>query len=127
MREGPPKLFHLARSFDSAFVMTHPNLGVKAIINYVLVARDEVLFVKSVSTGKEPRTGEYITDGESFGPLNLCAITTDNASHMKSSWNEMQDEYLRTTGPLHLHPAGPEPDLLSKRGTGDAAPTIQSM
>jgi Protein of unknown function (DUF 659)/hAT family C-terminal dimerisation region len=70
----------------------------ESIINYVLVARDEALFVKSVSTGKDRHTGEYIADGlketiEELGPLNLCAITTDNASYMKSSWNEVQYEY----------------------------------
>jgi Protein of unknown function (DUF 659)/hAT family C-terminal dimerisation region len=30
---------------------------------------------------------------EELGPENLCAITTDNASYMKSSWNEVQAEY----------------------------------
>jgi hypothetical protein len=69
-----------------------------SIINYVLVARDEALFVKSVSTGKDRHTGTYIADGlketiEELGPQNLCAVTTDNASNMKSSWNEVQDKY----------------------------------
>ena len=70
----------------------------ESIINYVLIGRDEAFFVKSVSTGKDRHTGRYIADGlketiEELGPENFCAITTDNASYMKSSWNEVQAEY----------------------------------
>jgi hypothetical protein len=51
MREGPPKLFHLARHVTS-------QPGVKAIINYVkLYLSNRCLRVKN------RRTGEYITDG----------------------------------------------------------------
>jgi hypothetical protein len=69
-----------------------------SIINYILVARDEALFVKSVSTGKDRHTGMYIADGlketiEELGPQNICAVTTDNASNMKFSWDEVQDKY----------------------------------
>ena len=69
-----------------------------SIINYVLIIQDEAIFVKLVSTGKDHHTGIYIADGlkETIGELgsqNLCAITTDNASNMKSSWNEIQIKY----------------------------------
>jgi hypothetical protein len=35
----------------------------ESIIDYILVARDEALFIKSVSTGKDRHTDEYIADG----------------------------------------------------------------
>jgi hypothetical protein len=69
-----------------------------SIINYVLVAQDEAIFVKSVSTGKDRHTRIYIADDlketiEELDSQNLCTITTNNTSNMKSSWNEIQIKY----------------------------------
>jgi Protein of unknown function (DUF 659) len=56
-----------------------------------LIARTEAIFLKSVATGKDRHTGEYIADGlnkviTEIGPKDIIAVTTDNASNMKSSW-----------------------------------------
>jgi hypothetical protein len=49
----------------------------------------EAIFLKSVTTGKDCYTSEYITDGlnetiKEVGPKNIIIITTDNASNIKS-------------------------------------------
>jgi len=56
----------------------------------LLVARTEAIFLKSIATGKDRHTGEYITDGlveviSEIGAQNIVAVTTDNARNMKSS------------------------------------------
>ena len=48
----------------------------ESIIDYILVARDEALFIKLVSTGKDRHTVEYIAAGlketiEELGPLSV--------------------------------------------------------
>ena len=35
----------------------------ESIINYLLVAWTEAIFLKSIATGKDRHTGEYIVDG----------------------------------------------------------------
>jgi len=67
----------------------------KSIINYLLIARLEAIFLKSVVTGKDRHTGQYIADGlnetiKDIGPKNIVAITTDNASNIKKSWKGVQ-------------------------------------
>ena len=62
----------------------------ESIINYLLVARTEAIFLKSIATGKDHHTGEYIADGlieiiSEIGAQNIVAVTTDNARNMKSS------------------------------------------
>jgi hypothetical protein len=62
----------------------------ESIINYLLVARTEAVFLKSIATGKDRHTGEYIADGlneviSEIGPQNIIAVIIDNASNMKSS------------------------------------------
>ncbi len=62
----------------------------ESIINYLLVARTEAIFLKSIATGKDHHTGEYIADGlieiiSEIGSQNIIAVTTDNARNMKSS------------------------------------------
>jgi Protein of unknown function (DUF 659). len=55
-------------------------------------------FLKSIATGKDRHTGEYIADGlieviSEIGPQNIIAVTTDNARNMKSSWQDIQQQY----------------------------------
>jgi hypothetical protein len=50
----------------------------------------EAIFLKSVTTGKDYYTSEYITDGlnetiKEVRPRNIIAVTTNNASNIKSS------------------------------------------
>ena len=70
----------------------------ESIINYLLVARTEAIFLKSIATGKDRHTGEYIADGlveviSEIGSQNIIAVTTDNTSNMKSSWQDVQQQY----------------------------------
>ena len=56
------------------------------------------MFLKSVATGKDQHTGEYIADGlndviSEIGSQNIIAVTTDNASNMKSFWQYIQQQY----------------------------------
>src|SRR6266487_4506792 len=67
-------------------------------MNYLLVARTETIFLKSIATGKNRHTGEYIADElneiiSEIGPQNIVALTTDNAGNMKSSWQGVQEQY----------------------------------
>jgi Protein of unknown function (DUF 659) len=70
----------------------------ESIINYLLATRNETIFLKSVATGKDRHTGEYIADGlveviSEIGSENIIAVTTDNAGNMKSSWQGVQEQY----------------------------------
>jgi hypothetical protein len=70
----------------------------ESIINYLLVTQLEAIFLKSIATGKDRHTGQYIADGlnniiKEIGPKNIVAITTNNASNMKKSWEGIQKEY----------------------------------
>ena len=63
----------------------------KSIINYLLIAWTEAIFLKSVATRKDRHTSKYIADGlneviTKIGPKDIIAVMTDNASNMKSSW-----------------------------------------
>ena len=68
------------------------------IINYLLITRTEAIFLKSVATGKDRYTGEYIADSlneviTEIGPQDIIAVTTNNASNIKSSWQGIQQQY----------------------------------
>ena len=70
----------------------------KSIINYLLVAWTEVIFLKSIATGKNCHTGKYIADElneiiSEINSQNIVALTTDNAGNMKSSWQDVQQQY----------------------------------
>jgi len=70
----------------------------EAIINYLAVTRTESIFLKNVYTSKDRHTGEYIANGlieqvEELGRESLTAVTTDNASNMKSSWQVLNVKY----------------------------------
>ena len=63
----------------------------ESIINYLLVAQTKAIFLKSIATGKDHHTEEYIADGlieviSEIGSQNIIAVTTDNARNMTSSW-----------------------------------------
>ena len=70
----------------------------ESIINYLLVAWTEAIFLKSIATRKNCHTGKYIADGlieviSEIGAQNIVAVTTDNARNMKSSWQGVQQQY----------------------------------
>ena len=67
----------------------------ESIINYLLVAWIKTIFLKPIAIGKNCHTGEYIADGlieiiSKIGSQNIIAVTTDNVSNMKSSWQDVQ-------------------------------------
>jgi len=78
------------------------NTRGESIINYLLVTEKDAIFLKSVATGKDHHTGEYIADGleeviEEVGAHRISAVTTDNASNMTSSWRLLQERYPKLT------------------------------
>ena len=61
----------------------------ESIINYLLVAQIEAIFLKSIATGENQHTGEYITDElieiiSEIDAQNIVAVITDNIRNMKS-------------------------------------------
>jgi hypothetical protein len=74
------------------------NLIFAALLQTTIISRTEAIFLKSVTTGKDRHTGEYIVDSlnetiKEVGPRNIVAVTTNNASNIKSSWKGVQKEY----------------------------------
>ena len=74
------------------------NLRGEALINYVAITRLHSIFLKSVPTGHDRHTGQYIADGLSdvvrkVGGEKILAITTDNASNMVSSWALLKQQF----------------------------------
>jgi hypothetical protein len=70
----------------------------ESFINYLLVSRTEAIFLKSVATGKDRHTGLYIAEGlkeviEEVGREKIVAVTTDNASNMRSALAEVKKEW----------------------------------
>src|SRR5690242_21335453 len=66
------------------------NIRGESIINYIAVLRGSSIFLKSIATGKDRHTGEYLADGlvqtiDELGPKNVGCVTTDNASALKKS------------------------------------------
>jgi len=67
----------------------------ESIINYLLVAQTEAIFLKSIAIRKNCHTEKYITDElieiiSEIGTQNIVAIIIDNARNMKSSWQDIQ-------------------------------------
>ena len=63
----------------------------KSIINYLLVAQTEIIFLKSIVIEKNCHTGEYIADElieiiSEINSQNIIAVITNNVNNMKSSW-----------------------------------------
>lgn len=76
----------------------YTNINNDAQVNYLAVARDSAIFLKTVATGKDRHTGEYISDGlqEVIGDIGrekIVAVTTDNASAMRSSWDLIKRQH----------------------------------
>lgn len=75
------------------------NIRNEAIINYVAVTRRHAIFLKTEATGADRHTGENITQGlintvdELGGAGAVVAVTTDNASNMKSSWPALEQRF----------------------------------
>ena len=74
------------------------NFHDESIINYLLVAWTETIFLKSIATRKDHHTGEYITDKlveiiSEIDAQNIVAVITDNIKNMKSSWQNVQQQY----------------------------------
>jgi len=78
------------------------NTRGESLINYLLVTPKDAIFLKSVATGKDHHTGRYIADGlseviEEVGVDRIAAITTDNASNMASSWEDLRTQFPKLT------------------------------
>ena len=70
----------------------------ESIINYLLVAWTEIIFLKLIATEKNQHTEEYITDElikiiSEIDAQNIVAVITDNVRNMKSSWQNVQQQY----------------------------------
>jgi len=66
----------------------------KSIINYLLIAWSEAIFLKLIITEKDRHTSQYIADGlnntiKEIGLKNIVAITTNNTSNIKKSWKDV--------------------------------------
>ena len=53
-----------------------------------MITQSKAIFLKSIVTGKDYYTGQYIADGlnetiKNIGPKNIVAITTDNVNNIK--------------------------------------------
>lgn len=75
------------------------NIRNEGIMNIMVVpARQSPLFWKSVNTGSESHTGEYIAQMlvsviEEIGPMKVTGICTDNAANMKKAWEIISQKY----------------------------------
>ena len=61
------------------------------IINYLLIAWTEIIFLKSITTEKNCHTEKYIADELieiifKIDSQNIIVVTTNNIKKMKSSW-----------------------------------------
>ena len=70
----------------------------KSIINYLLVAWTEIIFLKSITIRKNCHTGKYIADElieiiSEIDAQNIVAVITNNIRNMKSSWQNVQQQY----------------------------------
>ena len=66
----------------------------ESIINYLLIAQTETIFLKLITIGKNYYTGKYIADGlikiiSKIDSQNIIAVITNNISNMKSSWQNI--------------------------------------
>ena len=73
------------------------------IVNFVITTPEPV-FLKSVTTGENSHTGQYIAQLlretiDEVGANKVMAVVTDNAANMKSAWGIITD----TDGYKHIH------------------------
>ena len=67
----------------------------ESIINYLAATEGNVLFIRSVNTTVDRHTGQYLADElcevvDELGSEKVIALTTDNATNMKSSWQKLK-------------------------------------
>ena len=70
----------------------------ESIINYLLVTWIEIIFLKSIITEKNCHIEKYITDElieiiSEIDAQNIVAVITNNIRNMKSSWQNVQQQY----------------------------------
>ncbi|MCL4134444.1 UNVERIFIED_CONTAM: hypothetical protein GTU68_003358 [Idotea baltica] len=73
------------------------NVRNKGIINFI-VSTPKPVFWRSICTGSEKHTGEYLAKCiadviEEIGPLKVTGLCTDNASNMKNAWELINEKY----------------------------------
>lgn len=67
------------------------------IVN-VLVTTPQPVYLKSIDTGSEIHSGEYMAKiiasvFDEYGPEKFVSVCTDNASNMKLAWNLIEQKY----------------------------------
>ena len=77
------------------------NVNNTPIVNFI-ISTPEPVFLKSVTTGENRHTGEYIAQLlmeviEEIGASKVMAVVTDNAANMKAAWGIIteNDQYKR--------------------------------
>lgn len=85
------------------------NVKNKPLLNFVLVCPKGEVFVDSIDTSGEEKTGQFIADGitkqiNDIGPQNVIQVVTDSAANCKSSWSIITATFPHITcGPCSAH------------------------
>lgn len=75
------------------------NLRSESLINYVVTTRQHAIYLKSEPSGSERHDGPMLARGlidtieELGGSKAVVAVTTDNASNMKASWDLLEQRF----------------------------------
>lgn len=72
----------------------------QSIINFI-VTTPHPIFYKTMTTGAESHTGEYMAKKmseviDAVGESKFVGVVTDNASNMKAAWDSIENKYPQT-------------------------------